>query len=257
MPSSVRIRSSPKAARSIAAEALDAAATMIGQKTPVSAQSRLPSTPRTPIGDSPDVGAHAHHAVGLSGASGPGGGARTNRCSTARPRRRSAQLRAALGDRGDSRRRSRPALHSPIATAFPGSPVCSARAGEQCAFECAAAELEHRADAEFDRREYKPGRDDAGSARCSATAAPASTPNAAMPPPPPPPTAEQITDASGAPAARASQAGVEALRDLPAAQAAQNAPGAAHRERDRSRKTGSAAEAAHADHRGRRRRAMT
>jgi serine/threonine-protein kinase len=44
------------------------------------------------------------------------------------------------------------------------------------------------------------------------------------PPPPPPPVDNGATDPSGAPAARASQAGVEALRDLPAAKAAEEAP---------------------------------
>jgi serine/threonine-protein kinase len=42
--------------------------------------------------------------------------------------------------------------------------------------------------------------------------------------PPPPPVDNGTTDPSGAPAARASQAGVEALRDLPAAKAAEEAP---------------------------------
>jgi serine/threonine-protein kinase len=57
----------------------------------------------------------------------------------------------------------------------------------------------------------------------SVVAAAPTTPPGALAAPPTPPTDVPV-DASGAPAARASQAGVEALRDLPAAQAAENAP---------------------------------
>jgi serine/threonine-protein kinase len=57
-----------------------------------------------------------------------------------------------------------------------------------------------------------------------ATNAVATTTPDVQPPPPSPPVDGNATDPSGAPAARASEAGVEALRDLPAAKAAEEAP---------------------------------
>ena len=195
-----------------------AAATMIGQKTPVSAQTSLPATPRTPASASPGVAPTRVTPSGIPMPPAP---------PVAAPSHQSV-----LDRDGQAPRRS--ALPWAIAAI-----VLLAFAGGAYAF-----------------RDRIPGMSTAPTPASTVAAMPSPATNTPTPPsaPPPPATpaadlaaantappntlatapttapgqtttsADASTDASGAPAARASQAGVDALRELPAAQAAQDAP---------------------------------
>jgi serine/threonine protein kinase len=190
-----------------------AAATMIGQKTPVSAQTSLPATPRTPASASPGV-------------------APTRVTPSGMPMPPVPPHQSVLDRQTQAPRRS--ALPWAIAAI-----VLLAFAGGAYAF-----------------RDRIPGMSTASAPASTVAATPSpatNTPTQPSAPPPPatpaadlaaantaPPntlatapttapgqtttSADASTDASGAPAARASQAGVDALRELPAAQAAQDAP---------------------------------
>jgi serine/threonine-protein kinase len=195
-----------------------AAATMIGQKTPVSAQTALPTTPRTPVAmaqgaaptrvtpsglpmpPAPPAGAPAHQSVLDRSAQAPR--------HSALPWAIAAIVLVAIAG-GAYAFRDRipgmgatPAQPSAVATQTPAQ---SASTPNTAAAPTPASDL------------------------AAANTAPPNT-LAAVPTTPPGETgtpaasADAGTDASDAPAARASQAGVDALRDLPAAQAAQDAP---------------------------------
>jgi eukaryotic-like serine/threonine-protein kinase len=183
-----------------------AAATMIGQKTPVSAQNALPSTPRTPIGV-----ASANTRITPSGLPAPpvavhqsvlDRSARSSSGTPVLPWAIAALLVVGTAGAAFVFRDQIPLLSGSKATDVATTPTANVTAST-----------------------------------VTATSANASVAIAPPPPPPPPPvdanaiaaTTPAATDVpadpSDAPAARASQAGVEALRELPAAQAAENAPG--------------------------------
>jgi len=185
-----------------------AAATMIGQKTPVSAQNALPSTPRTPISVAPS----ANTRITPSGLSAPPvaahqsvleRSARSSSGTPVLPWAIAALLVVGTAGAAFVFRDQIPLLSGSKTTDVVTTPTANVTAST-----------------------------------VTATSTNASVAIAPPPPPPPPPpvdananaaTTPAATDApadtSDAPAARASQAGVEALRELPAAQAAENAPG--------------------------------
>ncbi|HEV7489681.1 MAG TPA: protein kinase, partial [Rhodanobacteraceae bacterium] len=217
-----------------------AAATMIGQKTPVSAQTSLPSTPRTPIGVAqgaaqtritPSSLAPPPAAPGAPHQSVLDRSTQTSQRNSALPWAIAAILVLGLVGTAFAFRDRIPGLSgmfgSPATTASVSTPTTPSGASVQ-----AASPAGNSANASA-----TPGAANASMTSASTTASMTSTSNiapsavAAAPTTPPgaqaaPPTsaADASMDASGAPAARASQAGVEALRDLPAAQAAENAP---------------------------------
>jgi eukaryotic-like serine/threonine-protein kinase len=213
-----------------------AAATMIGQKTPVSAQTSLPSTPRTPAAMSPGVAQTRITPAGLPvpPASPPVSPAHQSVLDrTAQSPRRSALPWAiaailvvgAIGAAYAYRDRiigagaptqangtwnaasttSTAASATTAPSAPPSPPAVAANASTANATQStdsSAVAAATSPDALATAPTTPPG-------QTTTPATPPSDPNA---------------DVSGAPAARASQAGVEALRDLPAAQAAQDAP---------------------------------
>ena len=204
-----------------------AAATMIGQKTPVSAQTSLPSTPRTPIGIAqgaaqtritpsslaPPPAAPPHQSV-LDRST------QTPQRSSALPWAIAAILVLAFVGTAFAFRDRIPGLAGMF-----GSPTTAAVATPAPANNVAASTQANP------NASATPGSANASMTSPATTppiaptavaAAPTTAPGALAAPPTPP--TDLPTDASGAPAARASQAGVEALRDLPAAQAAENAP---------------------------------
>ena len=204
-----------------------AAATMIGQKTPVSAQTSLPSTPRTPIGIAqgaaqtritpsslaPPPAAPPHQSV-LDRST------QTPQRSSALPWAIAAILVLAFVGTAFAFRDRIPGLAGMF-----GSPTTAAVATPAPANNVAASTQANP------NASATPGSANASMTSPATTppiaptavaAAPTTAPGALAAPPAPP--TDLPTDASGAPAARASQAGVEALRDLPAAQAAENAP---------------------------------
>ena len=207
-----------------------AAATMIGQKTPVSAQTALPATPRTPTSMPQGAAPTRVTPSGLPMPPAPPAAPHQSVLdrSTQQAPRRSALPWAiaaillvgvfgaayAFRDRipglaGTSAptavatmTTSPSTTNTPTAPAPPSAPPTPA-VNTGAASPAPAADL------------------------AAANTAPPNT-LAAAPTTPPgqtsTPPADANADASGAPAARASQAGVDALRDLPAAQAAQDAP---------------------------------
>jgi serine/threonine-protein kinase len=202
-----------------------AAATMIGQKTPVSAQSALPSTPRTPMGGAPAVNTR----ITPSGLPQPPAAASAHRSvldrTTSSNTPRSAALPWAIaailvvGTAGAAYayRDQIPGLAGvfPKATVTnttvpaptlpnpPPPPTTAPAATQNTAAATTAATVDNPSPAPANQT--------------TAPVASTTTDVAANTTTPP----DASTDA---PAARASQAGVEALRDLPAAQAAENAP---------------------------------
>jgi serine/threonine-protein kinase len=212
-----------------------AAATMIGQKTPVSAQTALPATPRTPVGLSqgaaaptritpgglpmppaPPAANSPHQSVLDRGGPSPK--------SSALPWAIAAIVLLGLGGAAYAFRDRLPgfsaATPTTAATASADSPSAT------------IASTEPAPGAIANPPAPPPMPSSAPAANANATAAnaapsvasdtlataPTTEPGANAAPP-----SSDASDASGAPAARASQAGVEALRDLPAAQAAENA----------------------------------
>ena len=203
-----------------------AAATMIGQKTPVSAQTSLPSTPRTPAAAQnvantritpsglpvPPVAANAgsHQSV-LD---------RTTTTGTPRssmlPWAIAAILALVLGGGAYAMRDRIPGFGTAStaqANATTTMPAPSAPPATSAAVAPNTATSNSNAAA-------TPVAVDTSAAATQVSASVATTASSDAAPPPP----TDASDASGAPAARASQAGVEALRDLPAAKAAEDAP---------------------------------
>lgn len=185
-----------------------AAATMIGQKTPVSAQNALPSTPRTPISAAPS----ANTRITPSGLPAP-----------------PVAVHQSVLDRSARSSSGPPVLPWAIAAL-----LVVGTAGAAFVFRDQIPLLSGSKNTVIVTTP---------TANVTASTVTATSPNASVaiappPPPPPPPPVDANTiaattpaapdapaDPSDAPAARASQAGVEALRELPAAQAAENAPG--------------------------------
>jgi len=210
-----------------------AAATMIGQKTPVSAQNALPSTPRTPISAAPS----ANTRITPSGLPAP-------------PVAAPAQHQSVL-NRGAS-------SNAPRSSALPwaiAAILVLGTAGATYAYRDRipglAGVFGSSATATNATQTPPPVANTAAVTTPSANAVNMATTNTAtaslasttanptgatsvppvptgdapvQPPAPPAPPTDATADANGAPAARASDAGVEALRELPAAQAAENAP---------------------------------
>ncbi len=199
-----------------------AAATMIGQKTPVSAQTALPTTPRTPI----SAQGAAPTRVTPSGLPMPPA-----------PPAAAPSHQSVLDRQGQAPRRS--ALPWAIAAI-----ALLALAGGAYAFRdripgmgapsqpTAVAIMTTTPAAQPAQPSAPPAvppvnptqAADLAAANTAPPSTLAATPTTAPGQTPVPPAADANADASGAPAARASQAGVDALRDLPAAQAAQDAP---------------------------------
>jgi serine/threonine-protein kinase len=206
-----------------------AAATMIGQKTPVSAQTSLPATPRTPVSQ----GAAASTRITPGGlpippappaANSPhqsvldrGGGAQKN---PALPWAIAAILLLGIGGAAYAFRDRLPGFTAATPTAATATiPAASASATSASANPSPGALANPPA----------PPAVASGANAGANSAPPPAAPDALATAPTTEPGANSAppladaSDASGAPAARASQAGVEALRDLPAAQAAENA----------------------------------
>ena len=185
-----------------------AAATMIGQKTPVSAQNALPSTPRTPISVAPS----ANTRITPSGLPAP-----------------PVAVHQSVLDRSARSSSGTPVLPWAIAAL-----LVVGTAGAAFVFRDQIPLLSGSKTADVATTPTA----NVTASTVTATSTNASVAIAPPPPPPPPPPVDANTiaattpvatdapaDTSDAPAARASQAGVEALRELPAAQAAENAPG--------------------------------
>lgn len=197
-----------------------AAATMIGQKTPASAQAALPQTPRTPM---PSLGAQANTHVTTSGQPSPppvsGGAAHASVLDRKTLVHGQAQRNPVL-----------PWAIAAIALLAVGGGAYAMR-GQVPLF--ASLFGQPAAPTANLAASSAPATDTAPSTAVSSTAitstAPTTTPPATTAQTSTDALASQAqpdsatTDATGAPAARASQAGVEALRDLPAAQAAADA----------------------------------
>ena len=216
-----------------------AAATMIGQKTPVAAQTSLPATPRTPAAMAQNG---APTRITPSGLPAPPPQAGVHRSvldrqsntprSSALPWAIAAILVLAVAGSAFAYRDripglaglfgSQPAANASTATTTPVSTDAAATSQASTAVTQATA---------FTQADVPPSQTSAPSTTpeaapptlpTAANALASTTPGADGAPPPSPDGAEQ--DDSDAPAARAWQAGVESLRDLPAAQAAENAP---------------------------------
>ncbi|MET0231406.1 MAG: serine/threonine-protein kinase, partial [Rhodanobacteraceae bacterium] len=206
-----------------------AAQTMIGQKTPVSAQTALPATPRTPaMGQAavantritpsglpqpppPAPGVGHQSVLDRTGTSGSGKG-------SALPWAIAAVIALLIGGGAYAMRDRIPGFGTSTATTATASvtttPTATTVAATSTPGTSSASVTTPKATVETS----------SGTAeqQASANLATAAMPDI-QPPPPPPPVDNGATDPSGAPAARASQAGVDALRDLPAAKAAEEA----------------------------------
>jgi len=202
-----------------------AAATVIGMKTPVSPQTSLPSTPRTPASISQGA---APTRVTPSGIPMPPA-----------PPAAATPHQSVLDRQGQAPRRS--ALPWAIAAIALLALAGGAYAfrdripGMSAAPAVTAVATTPNATASISTTPAPPSTPSppavtstpAADLAAANTAPPntlATTPTTAPGEPPPAPAADANADGSGAPAARASQAGVDALRELPAAQAAQDAP---------------------------------
>jgi len=210
-----------------------AAATMIGQKTPVSAQNALPSTPRTPISAAPS----ANTRITPSGLPAPPVAAPAqhqsvlNRGASSNAPRSSALPWAiaailVLGTAGATyayrdRIPGLAGVFGSSATATNATqtppPVANTAAVTTPSANAVNTAATNTATASLASTTVNP--------TGATSVPPVPTGDAPVQPPAPPaPPTDATADANGAPAARASDAGVEALRELPAAQAAENAP---------------------------------
>ncbi|HEY6985855.1 MAG TPA: serine/threonine-protein kinase [Rhodanobacteraceae bacterium] len=218
-----------------------AAQTMLGQKTPVSGQTSLPSTPRTPSAMPAQVAQTRITPSGLPAAppvaaAAPPHQSVLDRSQSSQPRSSvvpwaiAAILAVSLaGGAYAFRDRIGAAFSSPAnnstasaATSTPGTtPAPAAPPASQIAAN--APNPNPVQTATTDPAQSAPNAPAVPTPPASPTAV-AAEPTPGTNAPPPAATGDAAADASGAPAARASQAGVDALRDLPAAQAAQNAP---------------------------------
>jgi serine/threonine-protein kinase len=213
-----------------------AAATMIGQKTPVPAQTSLPSTPRTPIGIAQGVAQTRITPSSLAPPPAAPGAPHQSVLdrSTQAPQRSSALpwaiaailVLAFVGTAFAFRDRI-PGLAgmfgwpTTAAVATPATPNNAATSTASTPANPNTTATQGPANASMMSASMAATTTSPPSPSAVA-AAPTTSPGALAAPPTPP--TDLPADASGAPAARASQAGVEALRDLPAAQAAENAP---------------------------------
>jgi len=215
-----------------------AAQTVIGMKTPVSAQTALPTTPRTPAMGQAAANV-ANTRITPSGLPQPPPPApvghqsvldRTGSSAATKnpvlPWAIAAAIALVLGGSAYAMRDRIPGFGASTATTATASvtttpashvAVTTPPANPPAANTIAATSAPGANSASVP----SPIETSSGTAEQQATANVA-TPDIA--PPPPPPVDNGATDPSGAPAARASQAGVEALRDLPAAKAAEEAP---------------------------------
>jgi serine/threonine-protein kinase len=206
-----------------------AAQTMIGQKTPISAQSALPTTPRTPAMGLPAANV-ANTRITPSGlpqmpppVPGVGhqsvldrtGSSATSK-SSALPWAIAAVLALLVGGGAYAMRDRIPGFGASTATTTTASVTTAPGATSVAATTAPGVATATMTAAPSDPSQPIPP-------PATNVAATTATPDI-QPPPPPPPVDNGATDPSGAPAARASQAGVEALRDLPAAKAAEEAP---------------------------------
>jgi len=217
-----------------------AAATMIGQKTPVSGQTALPTTPRTPISarpaaqtritpsglpvapPAPASAASQHQSVLDRSASSPSK-------SSALPWAIAAVLALALIGGAFAFRDRFAAMFGSPQPSNSSWPNASSTPNTAAPANQTAANVTPTSVPQPGTMNPAPGAVSAPAvptppAPPTAVATDPPNPGAEAAPPSPAPASDATADASGAPAARASQAGVDALRDLPAAQAAQNAP---------------------------------
>jgi serine/threonine-protein kinase len=213
-----------------------AAATMIGQKTPVSGQTSLPATPRTPISVAQNV---ANTRITPSGMPAPpiapGGvqhqsvlersAATSTQRSSALPWAIAAIVLFALVGAAYAYRDRIPGLAGTTATQTTSTTPATTNPSSPSASPASNAVVTDSGNSNASRVDNTAN---SSAANPSTAATTPSAPGALGTPPATTSDATAATttppDASGAPAARASQAGVEALRDLPAAQAAENAP---------------------------------
>ncbi len=207
-----------------------AAQTMIGQKTPVSAQTALPTTPRTPAMGQPAVANTRITPSGLPMPPPPAAGVghqsvldRTGSTaaqkSSVLPWAIAAVLALLVGGGAYAMRDRIPGFGASTATTATAS-VTPTPANTVVVTSTPGASSVSVTTPQTTVQTSSGTADP----QATATVATTSTPDIQPPPPPPPPVDNGATDPSGAPAARASQAGVEALRDLPAAKAAEEAP---------------------------------
>jgi serine/threonine protein kinase len=194
-----------------------AAATMIGQKTPVSAQNPLPSTPRTPIGVAPS----ANTRITPSGLPAP-----------------PVAVHQSVLDRSARSSSGAPVLPWAIAAILVVGAAGAAYAFRDQIPLLSGSKVTNTANVTPSAVTATTSTSTASVSATNSDPAPSNDAAVAVVPPPPPPPPPVVdananvppapvatADVSDAPAARASQAGVEALRELPAAQAAENAPG--------------------------------
>ena len=209
-----------------------AAQTMIGMKTPVSAQTALPTTPRTPAMAQAAVANTRITPSGLPQPPPPAPGAahqsvldRTGSSaaskSSALPWAIAAVLALLVGGGAYAMRDRIPGFGASTATTATAS-VTTTPSGTPNTVSVTSTPGANSASVTTPEGTVHVA---SGTSDHPATVdvATTTTPDI-QPPPPPPPVDNGATDPSGAPAARASQAGVEALRDLPAAKAAEEAP---------------------------------
>jgi serine/threonine-protein kinase len=212
-----------------------AAQTMIGQKTPVSAQTALPTTPRTPA--MAQQAAVANTRITPSGLPQPpppaplaGGhqsvldrtGSSATSKSSVLPWAIAAVLALVLGGGAYAMRDRIPGFGASPPTTATAS-VTATQATTPGNPPAATTVTATTAPGVNTSTVTTAPADPAQTVAPPATNAVAATTPDVQPPPPPPPVDGNATDPSGAPAARASEAGVEALRDLPAAKAAEEA----------------------------------
>jgi len=208
-----------------------AAQTMIGMKTPVSAQTALPTTPRTPAMAQAAVANTRITPSGLPQPPPPAPGAahqsvldRTGSSaaskSSALPWAIAAVLALLVGGGAYAMRDRIPGFGASTATTATAS-VTTTPSGTPNTVSVTSTPGANSANVTTPEGTVHVS---SGTPDHPATVdvATTTTPDI-QPPPPPPPVDNGATDPSGAPAARASQAGVEALRDLPAAKAAEEA----------------------------------
>jgi len=201
-----------------------AAATMIGQKTPVGAQTSLPATPRTPTSTPRAAAPTRVTPSGLPMPPAPPAEQAPHQSVLDRPTqapRRSALpwaiaaiVLVALAGGVYAFRDRIPGMSTPpvqaTATTAAASATTRANAPTQ---PTAPPPATPTPAADLAAANTAPP----NTLAATATTAPGQTSTATV-------SSDANADASGAPAARASQAGVDALRELPAAQAAQDAP---------------------------------
>jgi serine/threonine-protein kinase len=207
-----------------------AAATMIGQKTPVSGQTALPATPRTPISVAQNV---ANTRITPSGVPAPpvapgvahqsvlDRSATSTQRNSALPWAIAAILLLGVAGAAYAYRDRIPGFGSgtvqTASSTTAATPAPGANTAPPSVTSPNVVVAPPTPPLPNDPSAAQPSSPGALSPPPATTSEPVAATSTTTP-------SDATVDASGAPAARASQAGVEALRDLPAAQAAQNAP---------------------------------